>query len=100
MASRPVTRDDVNNLKLLNFLVTSLFLPNFHAAVKIARRRTTNGNFEYCAMVIGYPVMIISQASFQETVFVPMQVANSRSEVLLKLLEAVENYDAARFPAS
>jgi len=100
MASRPVTRDDVNNLKLLKFLVTSLFLPNFHAAVKIARRRETNGSLEYCAMVIGYPVIIIPPASIQETIFVPMQVASSRSEVLLKLLEAVENYDAARFPAS
>lgn len=97
MTSPPVTRDDIDTLTFLNILVAGLFPLPVSGAVQLGRRNFGLGSGGYRAMVTGNPV-VASPNGLLTTVLIPVQVANSRSEVLLKLLEAVEDYAPQRFP--
>jgi len=101
MTILPVSQADVNTLTYINLLVKGIFpFPHPSAAVKLGCLKNELGIVKYRARVIscyhhqfdtssGKPVELMTD-------LIEVQVADSRSEVLLKLLEAVEDYAGMR----
>jgi len=83
MTNPPVSQEDVNTLTFIDLLVTRLSQsPHSSGTVKLCRLKNELGIVEYRATVTGHCL----------TDLIEVQVADSRREVLLKLLEAVEDY--------
>ncbi|KAI4962189.1 hypothetical protein J4E86_001221 [Alternaria arbusti] len=93
MTILPVSQADVNTLTYINLLVKGIFpFPHPSAAVKLGCLKNELGIVKYRARFdtsSGKPVELMTD-------LIEVQVADSRSEVLLKLLEAVEDYAGMR----
>ena len=100
MTGPPVSQEDVNTVTFINLLVKGLFpSPHPSGAVKLGRLKNELGILEYRATVTGYyhEVNTFNGKHVElMTNLIEVQVADSRSEVLLKLLEAVEEYCGER----
>ena len=101
MTILPVSQADVNTLTYINLLVKGIFpFPHPSAAVKLGCLKNELGIVEYRARVISCYHHRFDTSSGKTVKLmadlIEVQVAGSRSEVLLKLLEAVEDYAGKR----
>jgi hypothetical protein len=99
MACQPFLLKDVHTLTFLSSLVATLFPPPTSGAAYLGCRHNRQGNIEYRAIVMGH-VEDEMTGEYDGTTMgqlIAMEVASSRSEALLKLLGAVEDFTENQF---
>jgi hypothetical protein len=92
MTGPPVLAEDVKTLKYITTIVSALWPAPISGAVHVGRRLDAQNNYGYRAIVTGFD----SNRRLRRTL-TELQVGNSRTEVLLRLLEAVEDITEGYF---